>query len=214
MQRHLSPSLIFWRESVNTLPSKNVVVLYRCYSSYSSPVPPLSQYLRALKPWLLQIAEFALSPPDIHCFEFHRYRLFSRPLFSFKSKNENILPTSQKTESGEPPCCGSSRVEAGVQTQMPPHHPLFTRLPFLISLVSGTPCDAHVYYLPDQIRGRYLDLGRIYYLDASPFAELFLVIMSPTLMSQFQMARWLASFQNILGFARLCVPLQETMIWS
>ena len=58
----------------------------------------------------------------------------------------------------------------------------------LISLVTKLPKDAHRHYLPDQIRRRYPDQGPIYYLDAWPLAQPFLVVTLPSTVSLFSHA--------------------------
>ena len=58
----------------------------------------------------------------------------------------------------------------------------------MLDLVSNLPRDAHGHYLPDQIRRRHPDLGPVYYLDPWPFVQPFLVVISPTIASQFSQA--------------------------
>ena len=87
---------------------------------------------------------------------------------------------------------------------MPPHSTILGHLHLMISLVTNMPSDAHRHYIPDQVRRRYPDLGPIYYLDAWSFVQPFLVVTSPTVVSQYsQVDNLLPKHPGMRKFMRL-----------
>ena len=67
---------------------------------------------------------------------------------------------------------------------MPPWSPILGHLAVAKRVVSALPSDAHGYYLADQVRRMYPDLGPDYYLDLYPFAPSMLVVKSPEILRQ------------------------------
>lgn len=63
---------------------------------------------------------------------------------------------------------------------MPPYNPLFGHLLEARSVLSKIPSDAHPLYLPDQLRRKYPDMGRVFYLDMWPFSTPILFAESPS----------------------------------
>lgn len=63
---------------------------------------------------------------------------------------------------------------------MPPYNPLFGHLLEVRSVLSKIPSDAHPLYLPDQLRRKYPDMGRVFYLDMWPFSTPILFAESPS----------------------------------
>ena len=63
---------------------------------------------------------------------------------------------------------------------MPPYNPLFGHLLEVQSVLSKIPSDAHPLYLPDQLRRKYPNMGRVFYLDMWPFSTPILFAESPS----------------------------------
>ena len=69
---------------------------------------------------------------------------------------------------------------------MPPHSFLFGHLGVLRQVLSRLPPGCHPFYMSDQIRRTYSELGPVYYLDLWPFALSMLMLNSPETMYQVQ----------------------------
>lgn len=67
---------------------------------------------------------------------------------------------------------------------MPPVNPLLGHLLILARILSKLPKDAHVHYLPDQLRRAYPEMGPIFYIDGWPFMTFTLVLASPSTLAQ------------------------------
>ena len=74
---------------------------------------------------------------------------------------------------------------------MPPHSLLWGHILVVASIVSTFPKHASTFYVGDQIRRRYPELDRAFYLDLWPFAPRILWIISPEMMHQYSQDRYL-----------------------
>ena len=85
---------------------------------------------------------------------------------------------------------------------MPPHHPIFGHVLLVANILGRLPRHAHAHYLADQIRRRYPELGAIFYLDTWPFGPPVLVVISPSLASQFTQDRVLPKHKGNASIPR------------
>ena len=83
---------------------------------------------------------------------------------------------------------------------MPPYNPLFGHLLEVRSVLSRIPSDAHPLYLPDQLRRKYPDMGRVFYLDMWPFSTPILFAESPSAAYQLIQEHQLPKAYPILSF--------------
>ena len=83
---------------------------------------------------------------------------------------------------------------------MPPYHPIFGHVLLVANILGRLPRHAHSHYLADQIRRRYPELGAIFYLDTWPFGPPVLVVISPSLASQFTQDRVLPKHKGMRQF--------------
>lgn len=102
---------------------------------------------------------------------------------------------------------------------MPPHNLLFGHLLVVAHLLSQLPSDAHPFYVPDQLRRTYPDLGQNYYLDLWPFASPMLVLASPYTIDQVDQQHVLPHPQQLRNFIRpltdnLDILSMEGQIWK
>ena len=74
---------------------------------------------------------------------------------------------------------------------MPPHSLLFGHLGLVANIFTTLPKHASPAYLGDQIRRRYPELDKAFYLDLWPFAPRMLLIISPEMMHQYSQDRYL-----------------------
>lgn len=102
---------------------------------------------------------------------------------------------------------------------MPPHNFLLGHLPVVACLLSQLPSDAHPFYIPDQVRRNYPDLGQNYYLDLWPFAPPMLVLASPYTINQINQEHVLHKYPQLHAFIRpltdnLDILSMEGQIWK
>ncbi len=102
---------------------------------------------------------------------------------------------------------------------MPPHNFLLGHLPMVARLLSQLPSDAHPFYIPDQVRRNYPDLGPNYYLDLWPFAAPMLVLASPYTINQVNQEHVLQKYPQLRDFVRpltdnLDILSMEGQIWK
>lgn len=83
---------------------------------------------------------------------------------------------------------------------MPPYNPLFGHLLEARGILSKIPNDAHPLYLPDQLRRKYPDMGRVFYLDMWPFINQILFAESPSAAYQLMQEYQLPKSDPILRF--------------
>ncbi len=83
---------------------------------------------------------------------------------------------------------------------MPPYNALFGHLLEVRSILSNIPSDAHPLYLPDQLRRKYPDMGRVFYLDMWPFSTPILFAESPSAAYQLIQGHQLPKADPILRF--------------
>jgi sterigmatocystin biosynthesis cytochrome P450 monooxygenase len=91
---------------------------------------------------------------------------------------------------------------------MPPHSFIFGHLLVVSRLLSQLPSDAHPFYVPDQVRRNYPDLGQNYYLDLWPFAAPMLVLASPYTINQVNQEHVLHKYPQLHDFIR---PLTDNL---
>jgi sterigmatocystin biosynthesis cytochrome P450 monooxygenase len=91
---------------------------------------------------------------------------------------------------------------------MPPHNFLFGHIFVVTSLLSQLPKDAHPFYIPDQVRRNYPDLGQNYCLDLWPFAAPMLVLASPYTINQVIQEHVLHKYPQLRAFVR---PLTDNL---
>ena len=89
---------------------------------------------------------------------------------------------------------------ADYRQPMPPYNPIFGHLLFCNRIMSGVPKDAHLQYLPDQIRRAMPELGPNYYIDTWPFGPVMLVVSSPSTMSQITQEHSLPKHPGLRSF--------------
>ncbi len=102
---------------------------------------------------------------------------------------------------------------------MPPHSFLLGHLPVVAGLLSQLPSDAHPFYIPDQVRRKYPDLGQNYYLDLWPFAAPMLVLASPDTINQVNQEHVLQKYPQLRAFLRpltdnLDIVSMEGQVWK
>lgn len=90
--------------------------------------------------------------------------------------------------------------QADHRQPMPPYNPIFGHLLFCNKIMSGLPKDAHLQYLPDQIRRAMPELGPNYYIDTWPFGPVMLVVSSPSTMSQITQEHSLPKHPGLRSF--------------
>ena len=98
-----------------------------------------------------------------------------------------VFPTPEKQRPSKLKA-STQRYKLNWKKAMPPYHPILGHIPLMINIVRSLPRDFHGHYIPGQMRRRYPDLGPIFYLDAWPLIQPFLVITSPTIMAQYSQA--------------------------
>ena len=86
-------------------------------------------------------------------------------------------------------------------------------------LLSQLPSDAHPFYVPDQVRRHYPDLGPNYYLDLWPFGPSMLVLASPDTINQVNQEHVLHKYPQLRAFIRpltdnLDILSMEGQIWK
>jgi sterigmatocystin biosynthesis cytochrome P450 monooxygenase len=91
---------------------------------------------------------------------------------------------------------------------MPPHNFLFGHIVLVARLLAQLPSDAHPFYVPDQVRRNYPDLGQNYYLDLWPFAAPMLVLGSPDTVRQVNQEHVLHKYPQLHAFIR---PLTDNL---
>lgn len=85
---------------------------------------------------------------------------------------------------------------------MPPHNALFGHIPLLARVLKRLPSDSHGHYLADQLNREFPTLGPIFYLDTWPFGPPLLVVISPTISSQFTQKGYLPKHVGMRNFLR------------
>jgi sterigmatocystin biosynthesis cytochrome P450 monooxygenase len=91
---------------------------------------------------------------------------------------------------------------------MPPHNFLLGHIVVVTRLLARLPSDAHAFYVPDQLRRNYPELGQNYYLDLWPFAPSMLVLGSANTVHQVNQEQVLQKYPQLYAFIR---PLTDNL---